>query len=111
MAAHLPVEYQQGHDRKNPHPCKSSVLSLHGAGVSLAGDVSIPAESPALQAEASATTSHSPSPLPQNPPDSSALLEAALSPELGTDSIPHFGCLHHLHAASNLISGVMLEAK
>lgn len=77
------------------------------AGVSLAGDVSIPAESPGLQLEASATTSSSPSPSPlsHTPPVASTLLEAALSPEMGTDSTPHYGSLHHLHTASSFDSG------
>lgn len=77
------------------------------AGVSLAGDVSIPAESPGLQIEASATTSSSPSPslLSHTPRVSSTLLEAALSPGTGTDCTPRYGSLHHLHAASSFDSG------
>lgn len=83
-----------------------------GAGVSLAGDLSIPAESPPLLAEASAATysssmlsSHSPSPGPHTPPDASTLLEAALSPDLGAGGTPYYGALHHLHAESSLNSG------
>ena len=103
------------------HSCVTWSLCLpevccHAEGVSLAGDLSIPAESAFLQAEASAATysssrlsSRSHSPLPQTPPDSSMLLEAALSPELGVDTIPHYGALHQLHAGSSFGSGNMCK--
>ncbi|DBB17227.1 TPA: hypothetical protein ACH3X3_014285 [Trebouxia sp. C0006] len=78
-------------------------------GVSLAGELSIPAESPVLQAEASAATysssrlsSHSLSPVPQTPPDASTLLEAALSPNMAVDTMAFYGALHQLHAESSL---------
>ncbi|KAL3143439.1 hypothetical protein ABBQ38_002256 [Trebouxia sp. C0009 RCD-2024] len=77
-------------------------------GVSLAGDVILSAESPGLQAEASATTSSSQSPslLCQTPSVSPTLLEAALSPEpSAAGSTPDYGCLHRLHAASSFLSG------
>ena len=82
------------------------------AGVSLAGELSIPAESPLLQAEASAATysssrlsSQSLSPVPQTPPDASTLLEAALSPNMAVDTMAFYGALHQLHAESSLTAG------
>ena len=82
------------------------------AGVSLTGDLSIPAESPVLQAEASAATysssrlsSQSVSPVPVTPPDASALLEAALSPDMAVDTMAFYGALHQLHAESSLTAG------
>jgi len=82
------------------------------AGVSLAGELSIPAESPVLQAEASAATysssrlsSQSLSPVPQTPPDASTLLEAALSPNMAVDTMAFYGALHQLHAESSLTAG------
>lgn len=83
------------------------------AGISLAGDISIPAESPGLQAEASAASSSSPSPRPLShmPPVSSALLEAALSPGPKADSTSRYGSLHHLHAVSSFDSGMILSAR
>ncbi|KAL0028209.1 hypothetical protein WJX79_001912 [Trebouxia sp. C0005] len=81
-------------------------------GVSLTGDLSIPAESPVLQAEASAATysssrlsSQSVSPVPVTPPDASALLEAALSPDMAVDTMAFYGALHQLHAESSLTAG------
>lgn len=74
----------------------------------MAGDVILSAESPGLQAEASATTSSSQSPslLCQTPSVSPTLLEAALSPEpSAAGSTPDYGCLHRLHAASSFLSG------
>ena len=82
------------------------------AGVSLAGELSIPAESPVLQAEASAATysssrlsSQSLSPVRQTPPDASTLLEAALSPNMAADTMAFYGALHQLHAESSLTAG------
>lgn len=82
------------------------------AGVSLAGELSIPAESPVLQAEVSAATysssrlsSQSLSPVPQTPPDASTLLEAALSPNMAVDTMAFYGALHQLHAESSLTTG------
>ncbi|DBA75241.1 hypothetical protein WJX77_008108 [Trebouxia sp. C0004] len=81
-------------------------------GVSLAGDLSIPAESPVLQAEASAATysssrlsSQSLSPVPQTLPDASTLLDAALSPNMAVDTMAFYGALHQLHAESSLTAG------
>lgn len=100
--------------------CRSALLqhsaphciAITIAGVSLAGDLSIPAESPVLQAEASAATcsssrlsSQSLSPVPQTPPDASTLLEAALSPNMAVDTMAFYGALHQLHAESSLTAG------
>ena len=86
--------------------------TITAVGVSLMGDLSIPAESPVLQAEASAATysssrlsSHSLSPVPQTPPDASTLLEAALSPNMAHDTTAFYGALHQLHAESSLTAG------
>lgn len=95
-----------------PVSCGTSSIATV-AGVSLAGDIAIPAESPSLQVEASTTTSSSqlPDPLCQTPSVSSILLEAALSPEPGAaSSTPQYGALHHLHAASSFESGTTLSA-
>ncbi len=94
---------------QNPAP---HYIAITIAGVSLAGELSIPAESPVLQAEASAATysssrlsSHSLSPVPQTPPDASTLLEAALSPNMAVATMAFYGALHQLHAESSLTAG------